>query len=149
MDEKIQSFLDLNVWKKSHQLTLNIYKTTSLLPPNEQYTLADQLKRTSSCITVAISEGFQKRNRQEKVKLYNDAQSALNTLYYLLLLTKDLQYSDTTELLENTHEVQKMMSGLIRSILGLTKPNGGMKGHEHISPREMSQNYCKLLYTST
>lgn len=130
MEEKIQTFLDLNVWKKAHQLVLNIYKITVNLPASEQHTLADQLKRSSSTVASSISEGFQKRNKQEKIKLYNDAQSALNNVYYLLILTKDLNYSNTSELLENAHEVQKMLSGLIRSILGISKPVGFNKSSE-------------------
>jgi four helix bundle protein len=124
MEEKIQTFLDLNVWKKAHQLVLNIYKITADFPSLEQHTLADQLKRSSSGVAAAICEGFQKRNKQDKTRLYNDAQSALNDVYYLLLLTRDLKYFDTTVLMENAHEIQKMISGLIRSVLGLAKQPG-------------------------
>lgn len=134
MEEKIQSFLDLNVWKKSHQLSLNIYKITATFPANEQATLVDQLKRTVTSVATYISEGFQKRNKQEKVKLYTDAQASLNSLHYLLMLSKDLHFADTTELLENTHEVQKMMNGLVRSILGLSKPVGFNKSSEQYIP---------------
>lgn len=123
MEEKIQTFLDLNVWKKSHQLVLNIYKITPEFPPHEQ-SLVDQLKRTSSAVAAAICEGFQKRNKQDKTRLYNDAQSALNDVYYLLLLTRDLKYYDTTVLMENAHEIQKMISGLVRSVMGLAKSVG-------------------------
>lgn len=124
MEEKIQTFLDLNVWKKAHQLVLNIYKITADFPPHETHTLTDQLKRSSSAVASAISEGFQKRNKQDKTRLYNDAQSALNDVYYLLILTRDLKYSDTTILLENAHEIQKMISGLVRSVSGLSRPAG-------------------------
>jgi four helix bundle protein len=116
--------------EESTQLVLNIYKICNSLPTSEQYTLADQLKRSSSAVTISITEGFQKRNKQEKINLYNDAQSALTNLYYLLILTKDLNYSNTDELLDNTHEVQKMMSGLIRSISGISKPVGFNKSQE-------------------
>lgn len=133
MEDKIQTFLDLNVWKKAHNLVLNIYKITTNFTQPEQLTLADQLKRSSTAVAAAISEGFQKRNKQDKIKLYSDAQSALNDVYYLLLLTKDLNYSDTTILMENAHEVQKMISGLIRSILGLSKPVGFNKISEQYS----------------
>lgn len=134
MEDKIQTFLDLNVWKKAHHLVLGIYKITAAFPAAEQLTLADQLKRSSTAVASSISEGFQKRNKQEKIKLYNDAQSALNDVYYLLILTKDLQLAEVSELLENTHEVQKMMSGLIRSIMGISKPVGFNKNPEqHIS----------------
>lgn len=121
MDDKIQSFLGLNVWKKAHALTLKIYELTATFPASEQYTLADQLKRSASMVASTIADGFQKRNKQDKTRLYNDAQSALNDIYYLLLLSKDLGYGDTSELMENAHEIQKMLGGLIRSVLGIQK----------------------------
>ena len=121
MEDKIQSFFDLNVWKKAHALTLKIYDLTARFPASEQYTLADQLKRTTSMVASSISDGFQKRNKQDKTRLYNDAQSSLNDVYYLLMLSRDLGYGDTAELMENTHEIQKMLGGLIRSVLGLQK----------------------------
>jgi len=123
MEEKIQSYFDLNVWKKAHQLTLNVYKATSTFPPSEQFTLTDQLKRTASAITVGISDGFQRRNRQEKARLYIESQNYLNEIYYLLLLSKDLGFLSNDELLENTQEIQRMLSGLIRSVLGINKNN--------------------------
>jgi four helix bundle protein len=121
MEDRIQSFLDLNVWKKAHALTLKIYDLTARFPASEQYTLADQLKRTVSMVASTIADGFQKRNKQDKTRLYNEAQSSLNDVYYLLLLSKDLGYGDTAELMENTHEIQKMLGGLIRSVLGIQK----------------------------
>ena len=123
MEEKIQSYFQLNVWKKAHQLTLNVYKATALFPQSEQFTLVDQLKRTASAITVGISDGFQRRNRQEKARLYIEAQNFLNEIYYLLILSKDLGYISSDELLENTNEIQRMLSGLIRSVLGINKNN--------------------------
>lgn len=123
MEDKIQSYFDLNVWKKSHQLTLNIYKATQDFPPTEQFTLVDQLKRTASAITVSISDGFQKRNRQEKARLYIEAQNYLNELYYLMYLSRDLNYINDDNILENINEIQRMLSGLIRSVSGHNKNN--------------------------
>lgn len=121
MEERIQSFFDLNVWQKAHSLTLNIYQYTDSFPEKERGTLVDQLKRASSSVVVSISEGFQRRNKQDKTRLYSDAQSALNDVYYLLYLAKDLNYGDSAQLQEDTIEIQKMLGGLIRSVLGKNK----------------------------
>lgn len=134
MEEKIQSYLDLNVWKKAHQLVLDVYKIANDLPSIEHFTLGDQLKRSSSAVAYNIIEGFQKRNKQDKVQLYNEAQSAMNNLNYLLLLAKDLEYADTTTLSENAKEIQKMLGGLVRSVLGYSKQHHASKTippHEH------------------
>lgn len=122
-ENKIQSYFDLNVWKKAHQLTLNVYEVCKNIPDSERVTLMDQLKRTSANVAINIADGFQKRNKQDKSRLYIDAQNSLNDLYYLLYLTKDLSFSDTSQLLENTQEVQRMLGGLIRSVLGIANKN--------------------------
>ncbi|MFA6252220.1 MAG: four helix bundle protein [Candidatus Paceibacterota bacterium] len=43
----IKSFYHLDSWQKSHELVLDIYKKTGEFPKNEQYSLADQLKKGS------------------------------------------------------------------------------------------------------
>jgi len=50
-------FEDLEVWKKSHRLTLNIYKSTQKLPKEEKYRLGDQLRRPASSVSTNIVEG--------------------------------------------------------------------------------------------
>jgi four helix bundle protein len=70
MDDKIQTFLDLNVWKKAHQLVLNIYKICNSLPTSEQYTLADQLKRSSSAVTNFYHPKVFKREINRKKSIY-------------------------------------------------------------------------------
>lgn len=125
MEDKIQSYFDLNVWKKSHQIVLEIYRLTDSFPEKERTTLVDQLKRASSNAVICISDGFQKRNRQEKSRLYIESQNYLNELYYLSLLSKDLGYIADDTLSENINEVQRMLSGLIRSVLGTQKHSGG------------------------
>jgi four helix bundle protein len=130
MEDKIQSYFDLNVWKKSHQIVLDIYKITGDFPENERATLVDQLKRTATNAVVCISDGFQKRNRQDKSRLYIDAQNYLNELFYLALLCKDLGYIQEDTLSENINEVQRMLSGLIRSVLGINKNNNFRREHD-------------------
>lgn len=41
---------ELNVWKKSYQLVLEVYKAVSEFPKSEKYGIADQLKRASVSI---------------------------------------------------------------------------------------------------
>jgi four helix bundle protein len=38
---------DLEVWKKSHNLVLKIYKLTASFPKTETYALIDQLRRVA------------------------------------------------------------------------------------------------------
>lgn len=53
----MQNYKDLQVWKKSHDLTLEIYKVTKLYPKEEIFGLVSQLRRASSSIPTNIAEG--------------------------------------------------------------------------------------------
>ncbi|PIU41468.1 MAG: four helix bundle protein [Candidatus Omnitrophica bacterium CG07_land_8_20_14_0_80_42_15] len=121
--EKIKDFKDLKVWQKSHELALEIYKTTVKFPPEEKFGLVSQMRRASVSIAANIAEGFAKRGKKDKMNFYNISQGSLQELKYYLILTKDLNY---TENLENcwkfADEIGKMLNGLITSV-GQTPPN--------------------------
>jgi len=53
-----QSFEKLKTWQKAHELMLNVHKKLiPLLPKEEKYGLADQLRRSSKSVPANIAEG--------------------------------------------------------------------------------------------
>ncbi|MBU2506743.1 MAG: four helix bundle protein [Bacteroidetes bacterium] len=52
--ERAKDFTDLLVWQKSHQLTLDVYRTTSLFPSNEKFGLTSQMRRAAYSIPANI-----------------------------------------------------------------------------------------------
>lgn len=53
-----QSFEKLLTWQKAHRLMLDIHKQLlPLLPKEEKYDLADQLRRSSKSVPANIAEG--------------------------------------------------------------------------------------------
>ena len=114
---KIESFEDLKVWQKSHELVLEIYKMIKTLPKEEKFGLISQMTRAAVSVSANIAEGFKRRSIKDKINFYNTSQSSLSELQYYLILVKDLKYSGKIEkanlLIE---EVGKMLNGLITSI---------------------------------
>jgi four helix bundle protein len=53
-----QRFEDLIVWRKSHAVTLAVYKTTADFPRHEQYGLTAQMRRAAVSVTANIAEGL-------------------------------------------------------------------------------------------
>jgi hypothetical protein len=49
---------ELVVWRKSHELVLLVYKVVGIFPKNEQYALADQIKRAAASVPANIVEGY-------------------------------------------------------------------------------------------
>ena len=106
-----KTFLDLQVWQKSHELTLSIYKFTSCFPKYELYGLSSQMRRASVSIAANIAEGFKKRSTREKLRFLGIAQSSLEECRYYLLLTQDLGYGQTGELTKTLEDTSRLLHG--------------------------------------
>ena len=54
----VRSFEDLEVYRRSYKLALEIHKVSLNFPKIEQYALADQIRRASESVCANIAEGF-------------------------------------------------------------------------------------------
>ena len=51
----MKDFRSLDVWKKSHELVLAIYRVTAAFPKNELYGLISQIRRAAASIPANIA----------------------------------------------------------------------------------------------
>ena len=112
-------FRDLKVWKKSHQLTLQVYKATEAFPKEEKYRLVDQLCRAASSVPANIAEGTGRKTLKEYVQFACNARGSVEEMKYHLILAKDLGYLSAEvfdKLQEGYNEVGRMLNGLINSL---------------------------------
>ncbi len=58
----IQSYKDLEVYKRSFKMASEIFRLTRKFPKEEMYSLISQIVRSSRSISANISEGWAKRN---------------------------------------------------------------------------------------
>ncbi|MDD5416123.1 MAG: four helix bundle protein [Candidatus Daviesbacteria bacterium] len=119
MQEKIQSFTDLNAWKEAHKLALLVYRLTSDFPISEKYSLIDQMRRAAVSISSNIAEGFSRQSNKEKLQFYYTAKGSLTELQNQLLLSQDIGYIKKdifNKIAEQTVVVGKLLTGLIKAI---------------------------------
>jgi len=64
-----------------------------------------------------IAEGFKKKSKADKARFYNIAQASLEESRYYLILSKDLKYGDSSELMKKLEEVSKLLESYTSSIL--------------------------------
>lgn len=57
----IQSFKDLIVWQKAMDTAMEIFNLTKAFPPEEWYSLTDQIRRSSRSVPANIAEAWRKR----------------------------------------------------------------------------------------
>jgi four helix bundle protein len=85
---------ELDVWKESHKLTLEIFKITENLPGEEKFGIIAQMRRASYSVPLNIVEGHSRRSSKEFLQFINISRGSLEELRYLNLLCQDLKYYD-------------------------------------------------------
>lgn len=83
---------ELNVWKKTHELVLEIYRVTAKFPRTEIYGLINQLKRAVYSVPANIVEGQSRQTTREYLQFLYNARGSLEEVRYFLLLSMELGY---------------------------------------------------------
>ena len=112
-----KTFQDLVVWQKAHQLVLAIYEFTAHFPKSETYGLVLQMRKAAVSIPANIAEGFRRRGKADKVRFLNTSESSLEESRYYLILTEDLGYGKTGEILNSLEEVSRLLHSYSKAIL--------------------------------
>ena len=116
----IQSYKDLEVYKKSYQSALEMHQVTLQFPKQETYELGSQLRRAATSIPLNIAEGYGKEDTKGEIKRYlRIAKGSCSELSVLLEICKDVGYIE--EIWQERYEreieeISRMLYGLIKSI---------------------------------
>ena len=116
----VKTFRDLVVWKKSHALVLEIYKTTQAFPKEERFGLIAQIRKSASSIQTNIVEGQKRKSTKDYLHFLNIADGSLEETKYHLILSKDLGYLNDQQYLslnESCDEIGRMLAGLQKSLI--------------------------------
>ena len=115
----MQNYKELKVWKKSHELTLEIYKISQTFPNAETYGLVSQIRRSSFSIPSNIAEGRGKISSKDLVNFLQIALGSSNETEYFLILSKDLKYipiEKFEDLEKKINEIKAMLISLIKKV---------------------------------
>ena len=114
--KKAKKFKDLVVWQKAHKLVIEIYKITKTYPKNEMFGLTSQLRRAAVSVPANIVEGFKRATIPDKLRHYNIAQGSLEEVRYYLILSQDLEYAQTIDLMEDLEGVSRLLEAFMKSL---------------------------------
>lgn len=87
-----KTYRETIVWQKAHLLALVVYRITRSFPSNERDVIVRQLRQSVSLISRNIIEAFQESSRCPTREFFIKAESALEQTFYLLMLSRDLDY---------------------------------------------------------
>lgn len=113
---KIAKFEDILAWQKSQILVLNIYKQ---FYPCHDFLFKDQILRAAVSIMNNIAEGYERMsNKDFKNFLYISKGSCgeVRSMLYLALKLKYISPSNFDYLHQQSIEISKIISGLIKTL---------------------------------
>jgi four helix bundle protein len=61
MAARIKSYKDLRVYQNAMDAAMEIFEITKSFPPEEKYSMVDQVRRSSRSVCTNIAEGWRKR----------------------------------------------------------------------------------------
>ena len=117
LSKAAKTFQDLIVWQKAHQFVLAIYTVTKKFPLDERFGLTSQIRRASVSIPANIAEGFSKRTKVDKARFYNIAKGSLEEVRYYLILSRDLGYTEKSNLFTQLEEISRLLHSYTKNLL--------------------------------
>jgi len=98
MEQKNQSFTELEVWKKARVLKNELNKLTVKFPLEEKFRLTDQLIRSSRSITANISEGHGRFTYKDQLHFCIQARGPFSETHNHLIDALDCGYISENQL---------------------------------------------------
>jgi four helix bundle protein len=133
-----RGFEGLEVWQKARELMIAIHKQmVPLLPPEEKWDLAQQIRRSSKSVMANIAEGYGRYYYQDNVRFCYNARGSLDETISHLVTALDLGYVPQAmydQLRALADEVRRMLNGYIaflkRRRQGESEPGSQLTVHE-------------------
>ena len=115
--EYVNSFRDLEVYKLSREIAKEIFFMTKSFPPEERFSLTDQVRRSSRSVGAQIAEAWGKRRYQPHFisKLTDGDAEQLETQHWIDI-AEECEYIDKAkaqQLIEECESVGKMLQSMI------------------------------------
>ena len=114
-----QSFENLDVWKKSVELSIGIYE---VVRDCRDFGFRDQICRASVSVPSNIAEGLERESKKETIHFLHIAKGSCAEVRTQLLIAQRVGYLEEAmfdELKKHSESISRMLHGLIKSL----KPN--------------------------
>ena len=109
---------DLRVYNGAFDAALEIFILTKTFPPEEKYSMVDQMRRSSRSVCANLAEAWRKRrNRAAFVAKLNDAESEASETLIWLEMAKSCEYLDRNDFDRLNHSYDPIIAQIVRMIL--------------------------------
>lgn len=115
----MKDFRQLQIWQRSHRLTLELYRVTGTFPKHELYVLVSQMRRSASSIPTNIAEGSGRNTEADFARFLQIAMGSGSELEYQLILAHDLGYlteADFRRFSAELIEIKRMLNAFLQKL---------------------------------
>ena len=116
---KIKNFRDLDVWKLSMEIVVDVYECTKKFPKEEVYGLVSQMRRAAISIASNIAEGFNRYHNKEYKQFLFIALGSCAELETQIEVCINLGYINQTikdKIIEKLDHETRMLRNLIKRL---------------------------------
>lgn len=121
----IRDYRRLQVWRRAHDLTIEIYRATSSFPDYEGFGLIARLRASVVSIEANIAEGSGRRTASDYGRFLDIALGSAHETECHLMIARDLCFLPTRSaesLLKDIDEIRRMLIGLRRRFPTPSRP---------------------------
>lgn len=112
----IQSYRDLDIWKRSCTLVTTVYSATSAFPKREMFGLTRQIRRAAVSVPSNIAEGAARLYTREYIRFLSNALGSIAELETQLIVSVDLGYT-TQERIEHIFQELDQIGRMTRRLV--------------------------------
>ena len=113
----------LDVWKRSIDVTKEIYVVTKRFPKDELYGLVSQMRRAAVSVASNIAEGCGRKTEKEFVTFLYNAMGSLKEVECQVFISKELEYLDEKDFGDVSRELDLLGRKLISFIKYVEEKN--------------------------
>jgi four helix bundle protein len=115
----IETYRDLEIWKKGIEVVKDIYKLTEKFPKQETYGLVSQMRRSAISIPLNVAEGFKRYHNKEYKQFLHITLGSCAELETQITIAKELKYiqqDNEAALLEKLDHIGRMITNLLKKL---------------------------------
>ena len=112
---------DLDVWKLSMDLVVDIYSLTKKFPSDEKFGLISQLRRAAVSVPSNIAEGAARKSDKENLQFLYIALGSIAEIETQLLISNRLGFCDSEKILKQTKIVKSKLLNFIKYLKSIKK----------------------------
>ena len=117
MADRIKTYKDLHVYQNAMDVAMEIFEITKKFPPEEKYSLVDQIRRASRSVCTNIAESWRKRRYKAAfIAKLSDSETEACEIQVLIEFSKRCGYLNSEPAIKLDEKYEIIMAQIIKMI---------------------------------